>query len=168
MASSVRVDSGDAQQAHEGLRDDAERALGADDDAGEVVAGQVARGAAGPDDAAVRQHQLEAEDVVGRDAVGQAVRPAGVLGDVAADGAGALAGGVGGVVEAVLRDGLAQLQVDDAGLDQRGQVLDVDLEDALHARHGDEHAAHGRDGAAAEAGAGAARHHGQVVARARS
>ena len=103
----------------------------------QVVAGQVARGAAEPDDLAVREHDLEAEDVVRRDAVGEAVGPAGVLGDVAADRAGALAGGVGRVVEAVLGDRLAEVQVDDAGLDQRRPVLDVDLEDALHARHGD-------------------------------
>ena len=59
---------------------------------------------AGPpscDDAAVGQDDLDAEDVVDGDAVLERVRPAGVGGDVAADGAGALAGRVGGVVVAV-------------------------------------------------------------------
>ena len=113
-------------------------------------------------------HDLQAQHVVGRHAVGEAVRPAGVLGDVAADGAGALARRVGRVVEAVLGDRLAQVEVDHARLDQRRPVLDVDLEDALHARHRDEHAADRRDGAAAEPGTGAARHHRQVVLAARS
>ncbi len=57
-----------------------------------------------------------------------------------------------------------RLQVDDAGLDEGGAVCDVDLEDVVHARGGDDDAADGRDGAAAEPGAGAARDDGQVVA----
>ena len=48
----------------------------------------------------VGQHDLGAEHVVDRDAVFQAVRPAGVLGHVAADRAHLLAGGIGRVVEA--------------------------------------------------------------------
>ena len=80
---------------------DAERPLAADDDAGQVVAGVVLGRPADVDDAAVGQDEFDAEDVVDGDAVLERVRPAGVGGDVAADGAGPLAGRVGGVVEAV-------------------------------------------------------------------
>ena len=69
-----------------------------------------------PDDLAVRQHHLEPQHVVGRDAVLQAVGAAGVLGDVAADRAGLLAGRVGRVVEAVRRDGAGDVEVGHARL----------------------------------------------------
>ena len=62
---------------------------------GEVVARLIGGHAAGVDDGAIGQHGFEAEDVVGGDAVAEGVRAAGVFGDVAADGAGALAGGIG-------------------------------------------------------------------------
>ena len=60
--------------------------------------------------------------------------------------------------------GLADVEVDDAGLDNGQAVLDVHLQDATHAGHGDGDAALGRDGAAAEAGAGATGHYRQVEA----
>ena len=88
-----------ARDAHPHFGDDAERPFAADDDAGQVVAGIVLGRAAGVDDAAVGQHQLDAEDVVDRDAVLERVRAAGVGGDVAADGAGPLARRVGGEVD---------------------------------------------------------------------
>ena len=71
--------------------------------------------------------------MVGGDAVGQTVGAAGVLGHVAADGAGALAGRVGRVIEAVLGDLFGQVQVDDAGFDDGDAVFYVDVEDAGHA-----------------------------------
>ena len=52
-------------------------------------------------DLAVGQHDLEAEDVRVGDAVGEAVRPAGVVGDVAADRAALLAAGIRSEVQAV-------------------------------------------------------------------
>ena len=72
-----------------------------------------------PDDGRVGQHDLELDDVIGGDAVLEAVRPAGVLGDVAADGAGRLAGGIGDVVQAVRRDRLGEPRVHHAGLERR-------------------------------------------------
>ena len=86
---------------------DAERALGADEDAEQIVARRVERLAAELDQLAVGQHDLEAEHVVDGEAVLEAVRAAGVLGDVAADRADLLARRIGRVVEAVRRDGLA-------------------------------------------------------------
>ena len=123
-----------ARDAHPDLRDDAERPLGADDHAGQVVAGVVLGRAAGLDDAAVGQDELDAEDVVDGDAVLERVRAAGVGGDVAADRAGALARRVGGVVEAVRLEVVGQPEVDDARLDDGVAVAIVDFEDPLHPR----------------------------------
>ena len=124
---------------------------------------------AGPpvlDDAAVGQDELDAEDVVDGDAVLERVRPAGVGGDVAADGAGALARRVRGEVPAVRLEVVRQPEVDDARLDDGVAVAVIDFEDALHARQRDHHAAADRQTAAGQAGAGPARQerHVQLVA----
>src|SRR5207247_9407886 len=81
----------------------AERALGADEDTGQVVAEALARLAAEPHDLAVRHDDLEPQDVIRGHAVLERVRAAGVVGDVAADRAGLLTGRVGrGVLPARL------------------------------------------------------------------
>ena len=79
------------------LRRHAERALGADERAEQVVAGPVELLAADLHELAVGQHELEPGDVVGGEAVLEAVRAAGVLGHVAADRADDLARRVGRV-----------------------------------------------------------------------
>ena len=131
-------------------------AFGAGQQAGEIVARQVGLLAAGLDHGAVGQHQLQAEDVIGGDAVGQGVRAAGVFRDVAADGAGALAGGVGRVEIAAALHRQGDVQVDHAGLHHGALVFQIDFEDPVHAREGDHDAALAGDGAAGESGAGAA------------
>ena len=83
------------------LRDDAERSLGTDDKPRRSYPGTSSTAPPSSHHLAVGQHQLDAEHVIGRDAVLERVRPAGVLGDVAADGAGRLAGGIGRVEEPV-------------------------------------------------------------------
>ena len=66
--------------------DDAERALGADEQPAQVVARDVlARRAADADDRPRREHGLDARDPGAGDAVLEAVRPAGVRRDVPAD-----------------------------------------------------------------------------------
>ena len=86
------------------------------------------------------------------------MRAARVGRDVSSDGASPLARGIGDVVETVRLERLAQRQVDDAGLDHRPQVVDVDLEDAIHPGEGDNDTALNRNGAAGEAtGPGARR-----------
>ena len=92
---------GRRRQADQRLGDDAEHALGADHGPGQVVAGVAGRAAAGPDDAAVGQDDLQTENVIRGHAVLEAVRAAGILGDVAADGAGFLARRIGREEEAV-------------------------------------------------------------------
>ena len=56
--------------------------------------------AAQADDLAVHQHQLDAQHVVGGQAVFQAMHAAGIFRHIAADGAGDLAGGIRRVIEA--------------------------------------------------------------------
>ena len=115
---------------------------------------------------AVGEHDLHLQHVVGGEAVLQAVRAAGVLRDVAADGADLLAGRVGRVVEPVRGGGLGDLEVVDAGLEHRAPVLDVDLEDAAQLLHRDHDAVGDGHRAAREAGARAARHERHPVLRA--
>ena len=68
------------------LRDDRERAFGADEQLRQVVADDVLDDfAAGLDDLAGRQHGLEPEHVALGRPVLERARPAGALGDVAAD-----------------------------------------------------------------------------------
>ena len=152
------------EQPHDDLRGDGQGALGADHDAPEVVARRLPRPPAEPRHRAVSQHDLHAEDVVRGDAVGQAVRPAGVLGNVAAYCARPLAGRVRGEVEPVLRRCRGDVQVDHPRLHDRQPVCRVDLQDALHPRERDNEPALLGDGAPAEPGAGAARHDGHPSA----
>ena len=120
------------------LRGDAERALGADERAEQVVAGRVELRAAERDDLAVGEHDLQPADVVGGEAVLEAVRAAGVLGDVAADRADDLARV--GRVEEVRPDRGRDRDVRHARLDADPPVVEVDLEDAGQPRQHDQHA----------------------------
>jgi hypothetical protein len=84
----------------------------------------------------------------------------GVGGGVAADGAGALAGWVGGEMQARSAgeggDGFGKLGVPHAGLDVCGAIGDVDLENLVHPRGGDDHAAVESNASTSQPGAGAA------------
>ena len=146
------------QDAHGDLGDHAEQAFGAGHQAEQVVAVGVEVLAAEADDVAVGQHQLQAQHVVGGEAVFQAVHAARVLGDVAADGAGDLRGRVGRVVEARVLDRLGDAEVGHAGLGDDGAVLEVDVEDPVELAQAQHDAVGERQGAARERGAGAARH----------
>ena len=75
---------------HRHLGDDAEQAFGPGDDAHEIVAAGIEMLAAEPHDLAGHQHQLAAQNVVGRHAVFEAMHAAGIFRDIAADGAGDL------------------------------------------------------------------------------
>ena len=129
-ASSTRVEAeqrrprafGRAQDAHGGLRDDAELAFRAGDQAEQVVARAVEMVAADLDHGAVDQHQRDAQQVVGGHAVFQAMGAAGIHGDVAGDRAGELARRVGRVEEALVGDRLADAEIGDAGCDAGGAV----------------------------------------------
>ena len=152
-----------SEQADDGLRNDRQRALGADHHAAQVVPGALAGASAEPLHRAVGGHYLHTENVVGGDAVGQAVGSAGVLGNVPANGARLLRGRVWGIVEAVLLYGVRQVDVDDPGLHDRQPVLDVDLNDPVHSGEGRNDASVVGDSAAAQACARAPGHDGSSV-----
>ena len=84
-SSTGRAACGLRQDLQRRFGDDAELALGADDERQEVVAFRIEVRAADLDDLAVHQHDLEAEHVVGRHAVFEAVGAARVHREVAAD-----------------------------------------------------------------------------------
>ena len=115
---------------------------------------------------AVRKHRLDPEDVMHGEAVLQAVRAAGILGDVAADRADLLAGRIRRVVVTERRHLTRDLEVGDAGLDGDALVRDVDVQDPIEARQRDHDAARHRQRAAGQAGAVSARHERHPVARA--
>ena len=95
------------------LGDNGQSAFGADQQAHQIVAGAVVRGATDAHYPATgNQHCFQGEHVIGGDAVGKAVGAAGVLRDVAANRAGRLTGGIGSVVQSVRLYGVRQLGVD--------------------------------------------------------
>ena len=72
--------------------------------------------------------------MISGDAVGQGVRPAGIIGDIAADGAGGLAAGIRRVEEAVFGDGFGDIEIDHAGFDNGDAVLQIDFQNAIQTR----------------------------------
>ena len=148
---------------------DAERPFAADEEPGQIVAGRVVGRSAEFDDRTVGQHDLDAQHVVDRHAVFERVRPAGVRGDVAADRAGPLARRIGSVVIAGPLELLREVHVDQARLDDGVAIAEIDLENPLHPRERDHHAAADGQAPAGQARAGTARHERDVelVARLR-
>ena len=146
------------QDPHRDLGDHPQQPLRAGHQAQEIVALGIEMLAAQAHDVAVRQHHLEAQQVVGGEAVLQAVHAARVLGDVAADRAGDLAGGIGRIVEARVLHRVGDAEVGHAGLGDDAAVLEVDLEDPVEFAQPQHDAVGERQGAARERGAGAARH----------
>ena len=119
------------QDPHRDFGDDAEQALGAGDDAHQIVAAIFRRLAADAKDLAGHQDDFAPQHVVGGHAVFQAMHAAGIFRDVAADRAGDLRRGIGRVIEAGMGDGLADREIGDAGLGDDGAVVEIDLADAL-------------------------------------
>ena len=146
------------QDAHRDLGDDAEQPFGAGHQAEQVVGVGIEVLAAEAHHVAVRQHHLEAEQVVGGEAVFQAVHAARVLGDVAADRARDLARRIGRVIEALVLDRVGDAEIGDARLGDHAAVLEVDLEDAVELAEAQHDAVGQRQGAARERGAGTPRH----------
>ena len=151
-----------AQDLHHHLNDDAQQAFRAGNYAQQIKPALRAALAAQGDDLAARQHQGDAQQIVGGQAIFQAVQPAGILRHIAADGAGNLAGGIGRVIEALGFHRLGDVQIGDAGLDHDAAIFIIDLEDALHAPHADQYAVFARQRAAGQRSAGAARHDGNA------
>src|SRR5512139_606583 len=102
--------------------------------------------------------------MVGRDAIGERVRPTGIVRDVAADGASRLAARIGGVEEAVSSDGFGDVQINHAGLDDGEAVFQVNFQYAIEAGERQDDTACGRNRAAGQASAGAARYNRHIGA----
>ena len=137
---------------------DAHRAFGADEAAAQVVAGRVGLESAEHGHLSVREHDLDGEHVRARDARREAVRTAGVRGDVAADRARLLGRRIGGVVQPQVAHGAGEIEVQDAGLDPGDTRDRVDVEHAVHLRRDDHDRIAQRRRAAGQAGAAPARH----------
>ncbi len=138
-------------QLQQDLGDDAERALGSDEQILHRVAGDVLHArAAEPRDPAVGQHDFERHHVVARDAVLQPAQPAGVLRDVAADGADAHRPGIGRIEQPVPRRRLVDRDRRDAWLRAQREVARIDVEDRVHLREAQHHAPVARHAAAAQ------------------
>ncbi len=150
------------------LGHDAERALAADDDTEEVVSRGVSHSASELRDPSVGGDECRREHMVRREAVLQAVRSAGVLRDVAADGADLLRRGIGRVEVPERPDRLADVEVGHAGLDRDLLVVEVDVEDRAHSCETHHHPVGRRERAAGEAGARAARNERDVRVDART
>ena len=103
--------------------------------------------------------------MIRRNAVLETMRPAGVLGDVPADGTGALTRRIGRVLETVRFCRGAELRIDDAGLDDGAPVVLVYLEDSVQTRQHEEHGALVGERPARQASPRAARHEGHAERR---
>ena len=99
----------------------------------------LARRIAKDDDLTVRQDRGQRVNMVEHHAILEAVRAAGVFGDIAADGAGGLTRRVGGEVQAMPGDGTADDAVHRPRLDDRARVVDVDVENLRQALQADQH-----------------------------
>ncbi len=116
-----------AHEAHDDFGDDAHGSFGTDEDAAEIIAGRVRSFAAEPNDRAVVEHDFETEHMIGRHAVRKGVRPAGIVGHVAADGTGGLAAGIRGIEIPVFRHSFGHVEVDHAGFDHSNAIFQVDF-----------------------------------------
>ncbi len=123
------------------LGDDRERALGSDDQLGEVVAGGgLHELAAGPDDLAGTEHRFEPEHLVAGDPVFHGAHAARVGRHGAAEARAALTW-EHRVHETVPRGDLVELAQAHARLHDGDLVVDIDLEDAGHLAKRDQDAA---------------------------
>jgi aerobic-type carbon monoxide dehydrogenase small subunit (CoxS/CutS family) len=142
----------------------AERAFRSDEQAEQIGPG-VSTARRRVHELAVGQHRLDAEHVVDGETVLEAVRAAGVLGDVAADRADLLARRIGRVVVPERRDLARDLEVGHARLDRDALVRDVDVQDTIE-RDSAMTSRRARQRAARQPGPVAARHERDCAARA--
>ncbi len=112
--------------------------------------------AAEPHDFAVDRHHFDADDVVGREPVFEAVNAARILGDVPADRACDLAGRIGRVIEPEALHGVGNAEVGHARLSDNASIGHIDVEDFVEFAHAEENAVGERQSAARKRCSGAA------------
>ncbi len=139
--------------------------LASHEDSGQIEAGRIGILTAQPDDLAVGEHYLDPEHVIGGDAVLEAMGPARVLGDVAAQRARLLAGRIGGVVVAERGEDRGDVQIEDAHLDGHPLIRQIDLEHLAHPAHLEDYGAVEGERPAAQVRPAAPGHEGDALAR---
>jgi hypothetical protein len=148
------------------LGHDPERALRADEEVRQRIAGHVLHvAAAGADDAPIGQHDLQREDRIAGHAVLHAAQATRIGADVPADRAELVARRIRRVEEPISGDGRLEVGVDDARLYHRNEVGAVDLDDPVHSRHRDRQRAIDSRRAAGQAASRTARDHRHAVRR---
>ncbi len=140
-----------AQDSKRHFGDDGERTFRAHERPKDIDAGRVECGPAEMDHLAVGKNRLDAQDVMNGEPVFQAVRAAGIFGDVAADRANQLTRRIGRVVVAMRRHASGHIEVDHTRLDGDALIGNVDVDDAVQPREPDEHAIGARKRAAGQA-----------------
>jgi hypothetical protein len=153
----VRKRSGFGSSRKGDLQRHAEQAFRADEHADEIRPDVFEAVAAQLNHFAVGQHGFDAQHVIARHAILQAVHAARIEGDVAADGADRLAGRIGGIIQAVFGYGFAHVEIDHARLDDGDALLGIDVENVIQAIERDQQAIFDRQRAARQARAAAAR-----------
>ena len=158
------------QQPQRDLQRHAKQSLRAHKQTHEVRAGTLLAFAAQLHQCAIRQHHAHCQHMVAGHAVLEAVCPAGVESDVAADGADGLAGRVGRIVEPVRGGCKRHIQIAHAWLHNSNALPGIDAQNAVEAAERNHYAVRHRQAAARKAGAAAARYkwHSVQVAQAHS
>ena len=137
------------EDAHGDLGDDAQKAFGTGHEAEKVVTALgVEMLAAEAHHLALDGHELDAKHVVRRQTVFEAVNTAGILSDIAADRTGDLGGGVRGIIEAAMLDGLGDAEIGHPRLHDRAAIVVIDLEHAIELRQDEKDAILKRQSAA--------------------
>src|ERR1700733_5481502 len=106
---------------------------------------------------AVWKNNFESKNVRRRESIFQAMRAAGIFGDVAADAAHRLRRRIGRVEVSVRRDGGGNIEIDYARLDDNARIRNVHFKDAIHSRQGDDDSVFDWESATAESSTRTAR-----------
>ena len=96
--------------------------------------------AADPQALAGDQHQLDAHQIMGCEAIFQAMNAAGIFRHIAADGAGDLARWIGRVIETLCLHGPRHRGIGDARLHHNAAIVIIDFQDPVHAREAEQNA----------------------------
>ena len=157
-ATITRAHSGLRQQLHRDLGDYTEHALRSGHERQQVEARAVERFAADLEHLALDGGDTQAQDVVNRQPILEAMHAAGVLGNVAADAACDLAGRIGRVVQAVRARRLRDGEITHAGLHTSSARERIEREDAIQLAQHEQQPFLVRSRTARQARARAARH----------
>jgi len=153
------------QDAQRHLRNNPEQPFGTDHQPEQIKPRRVERAPADLQHLAFDRHQLDAEDIVRRQPIFEAMHPARVLGDIAADRARDLARRIGPVIKAARRDRLAHRKIGHAWLHDRDAFLIINLNHAVKPRHAEQYAIGQRQRAARKRSSRAARDNFNPLAR---